>query len=89
MSMFDEVLEAESRVRGYVRETLLEYSPFLSGLGGAQVYLKLENLQVSGSFKARGSSTSCCRAVTTARTSLPHPAVTTVLRSPTPLNYWV
>lgn len=48
------IQEAEERIRGYIRETPLEYSPFLSRLGGAHVSLKLENLQVSGSFKARG-----------------------------------
>ncbi|MEM0296850.1 MAG: threonine/serine dehydratase [Zestosphaera sp.] len=54
IDLFKEILEAEGRIRGYVRETPLEYSPFLSRLGGAQIYLKLENLQVSGSFKSRG-----------------------------------
>ncbi len=54
MGLFEGIQEAEERVRGYVRETPLEYSPFLSRLGGAHVSLKLENLQVSGSFKARG-----------------------------------
>ncbi len=54
MSLLSEVLGAENRIRKYVRETPLEYSIPLSKLGGVRVYLKLENLQVSGSFKIRG-----------------------------------
>lgn len=50
-----EVLAAERRIRPHVRETPLELSPFLSEVSGADVYLKLENLQVTGSFKARGA----------------------------------
>ena len=50
-----EVQAAEVTIRPYVRETPLEHSPFLSELGGADVYLKLENQQLSGSFKLRGA----------------------------------
>jgi len=46
---------AESRLRPYLSETPLVISPVLSDLTAATVYLKLENLQVTGSFKARGS----------------------------------
>lgn len=49
-----EVLEAEKRIGEHIRETPLEYSPFLSKKGDANVYLKLENFQVTGSFKIRG-----------------------------------
>ncbi len=49
-----EVREAEHRIRGYIRETPLEYSRPLSDIGRANVYLKLENVQLSGSFKIRG-----------------------------------
>ncbi|EHR78770.1 hypothetical protein OCC_10960 [Thermococcus litoralis DSM 5473] len=49
-----EVLEAEKRIGKHIRETPLEYSPFLSKKGDANVYLKLENFQVTGSFKIRG-----------------------------------
>ena len=47
--------EAAARIRGYVHETPIEFSPVLSDLTGASVHLKLENLQVTGSFKARGA----------------------------------
>jgi threonine dehydratase len=50
-----EVLEAEERIRAFVRETPLEPSPYLSALAAADVYLKLENQQITGSFKLRGA----------------------------------
>lgn len=46
---------AANRIAGYVRETPLEYSPFFSELTGVNVYLKLENLQLTSSFKLRGA----------------------------------
>jgi threonine dehydratase len=49
-----EALEAENRIRSYIRETPLEFSSYLSKLGNCNVYLKLENIQLSGSFKFRG-----------------------------------
>ena len=50
-----ETLTAEERIRGYIRETPAEYSPYLSKLGRCHVYLKCENLQLTGSFKLRGA----------------------------------
>jgi len=50
-----EVLHAEERIRSHIRQTILEYSPTLSELGRANVYCKLENLQYTGAFKARGA----------------------------------
>ena len=46
---------AHDRIRDLVIETPLRHSPYLSRQTGAAVYLKLENVQVSGSFKARGA----------------------------------
>jgi threonine dehydratase len=46
---------AEGRIRPFIRETPLEPSPLLSAAAGCRVYLKLENVQVTGSFKARGA----------------------------------
>jgi threonine dehydratase len=51
-----EVMDAEKRVRPYVLETPLEYSRFLSKTGGCDAFLKLENVQRSGSFKFRGAA---------------------------------
>ena len=50
------ILAAESRIRAYVRETPLVDSPALSDATGASVWLKLENLQHTGSFKLRGAT---------------------------------
>ncbi len=50
-----EGLDAEKRIRQYIRETPLEYSPYLSKAGNCKVYLKLENIQLTGSFKLRGA----------------------------------
>jgi threonine dehydratase len=46
---------AAARIAPWVRRTPLEYSPYLSRLSGAEVHLKLENFQVTSSFKARGA----------------------------------
>lgn len=43
------------RIRDVARRTPLEYSSFLSDVSGAEVYLKLENLQLTGSYKIRGA----------------------------------
>jgi len=50
-----EIYAARRRIRVEVRETPLEHSPFLSELCGGEVWLKLENLQLTGSFKIRGA----------------------------------
>jgi threonine dehydratase len=51
----DRVLAAERRIRPHVRETPLIESPGLSAQSGARIWLKLENLQITGSFKLRGA----------------------------------
>ena len=48
--------EALSRISSLIRKTPLQYSPSLSEKTGSEVYLKLENFQVTGSFKARAVS---------------------------------
>jgi len=50
-----EALEAEKRIRQYIRETPVEYSPYLSNSGNCRAYLKLENIQLTGSCKLRGA----------------------------------
>ena len=47
---------AASRIRPHIVETPLLLSPTLSERAGAQVYLKLENRQHTGSFKLRGAT---------------------------------
>lgn len=53
--MREEVEAADLRIRPLVRETPLERVPGWSRDWGCEVYLKLENQQVSGSFKIRGA----------------------------------
>ena len=55
MDIGKEVLRAAQRLHGHVYQTRLDYSPYFSQLTGANVYFKLENLQQTGSFKARGA----------------------------------
>ena len=49
------VIDAEHRIRDHIRQTPLERSTFLSRLADADVYLKLESSQITGSFKLRGA----------------------------------
>lgn len=48
-------LAAEARIRPHVLETPLRRSDYLSDMYEADVHLKLENLQLTGSFKVRGA----------------------------------
>ena len=63
-SIGEEAAAAASRIREHVRRTPLERSEYFSELTGANVWLKLENLQVTGSFKIRGA---CNRLLTLPR----------------------
>jgi len=54
-TVLKEIIKAEHRIRPFIRETFLEYSPFFSELSDVNVYFKLENLQNTGSFKTRGA----------------------------------
>lgn len=55
-SIAAEAEAAHERLLEFVRETPLDYSPRFSALTGADVYLKRENLQSTGSFKIRGAT---------------------------------
>lgn len=50
-----DIQQAWERVRGFVLRTPLVYSHIMSRQAGAEVFLKLENLQTTGSFKLRGA----------------------------------
>ncbi|WP_255169030.1 threonine ammonia-lyase [Natrononativus amylolyticus] len=56
MSGLSAILEARERVQETSRHTPLEYSHTYSSLTGADVHLKLENFQRTGSFKVRGAT---------------------------------
>lgn len=51
----DDVIIAREKMEGIVHTTPLDYSKTFSTLSHNEVYLKLENLQKTGSFKVRGS----------------------------------
>jgi len=55
MNIYQEILDAEARIRPQILETPLIESRELSKLINGKVYLKLESEQYTGSFKARGS----------------------------------
>jgi len=55
MDLFEEILEANQRIRENIYQTPLLYSNWLSKYCDGEVYLKLESEQITGSFKARGS----------------------------------
>jgi threonine dehydratase len=50
-----EVVAARERLRGSIYCTPCEHSQALSAITGQQIYLKLENLQMTGAFKERGA----------------------------------
>jgi threonine dehydratase len=50
-----EAQEAEQRIRPHIRETPVEQSLYLGQEADCEVFLKLENLQLTGSFKLRGA----------------------------------
>ena len=56
MISVDDVLAARDRVAKTTRQTPLEYSHTFSAMTGADVHLKLELFQRTGSFKLRGAT---------------------------------
>lgn len=55
MISLKDIRSAQRRLRGVIRPTPLVYSDLSSRATGLEVYLKLENLQKTGSFKIRGA----------------------------------
>ena len=55
MLTLDKVYHANYALKEAIRQTDLIYSPVLSKECGCELYLKTENLQVTGSFKVRGA----------------------------------
>ncbi len=56
MIEYEDVLAAEPRVRETSRHTPTEHSNTFSDMTGAEVHLKMENRQRTGSFKIRGAT---------------------------------
>ena len=55
MNFPEDVVTAADRVRSYIRKTHLTHSRPFSDLVNADVWFKLESLQITGSFKTRGA----------------------------------
>ncbi|WP_078549935.1 threonine ammonia-lyase [Litchfieldia alkalitelluris] len=55
MITLKDIEAAKAKMHGIVHYTHLDHSTTFSKLGNNEIYLKLENLQKTGSFKARGS----------------------------------
>ena len=49
-----DILSTYQQIRAEINRTPLVYAPVLSKISSAEVFLTLEHLQVSGSFKIRG-----------------------------------
>lgn len=67
MVTLKEIKQAAQRLKDVIYKTPVAYSYSLSELSGANVYLKLENLQRTGSFKIRGAYNKLHRLSGTAR----------------------
>ena len=55
MIYLQDIKDARKTIRKLVKRTPLIRSQFLSDFCGGKVYLKLENLQITNSFKIRGA----------------------------------
>ena len=51
-----DIWRAKQRISPYITRTPLVYSPALSEMTGANIYIKMENLQAIGAFKVRGAT---------------------------------
>lgn len=55
MITINDIKEAKNRLKDVINHTSLTYAPILSKDLNADIYLKKENLQLTGSFKLRGA----------------------------------
>ncbi len=55
MPNIEDIVNAQKLLRGTVRKTPIQTSRTFSGLAGTNLFLKLECMQVTGSFKVRGA----------------------------------
>ncbi len=55
MVTLNNIKKASQRIKDVVVKTPISYAPMLSKLSSSEVYLKKENLQVTGAFKIRGA----------------------------------
>ena len=55
MIPLENIIQAKKRLNGIVDKTSFAYATALSQTSGAEIYLKKENLQLTGAFKIRGA----------------------------------
>lgn len=55
MITLNDIKEAQTKLQKVIHKTPLAYAPILSSRLGGDIYLKKENLQITGSFKIRGA----------------------------------
>ena len=55
MSFYKNVKNASIFIKDHISKTNLDYSKYFSALSSNEVYFKLENTQITGSFKIRGA----------------------------------
>ena len=51
----EQIQSARERIREVIADTPFAHAPMLSEMSGVEVYLKKENLQITGAFKLRGA----------------------------------
>src|ERR1700755_2586533 len=52
---FEDILAAQSRLKGHIERTPCRFSRTLSQITGAEVWVKFENLQFTAAYKERGA----------------------------------
>ncbi|MEA2100285.1 MAG: threonine ammonia-lyase [Campylobacterota bacterium] len=55
MLSLEKIYEAQERIKDVIVDTPFSHAPYLSEIVASEVYLKKENLQVTGAFKIRGA----------------------------------
>ncbi|WP_276882883.1 threonine ammonia-lyase [Campylobacter cuniculorum] len=55
MLELNKIYQAKQKIADFIVKTPLAYAPFLSELNKAEIYLKKENLQLTGAYKIRGA----------------------------------
>ncbi len=55
MIPLSEIIKAKKKINGIVNKTPFAFAPLLAERVGAKVYLKKENLQITGAYKIRGA----------------------------------
>ncbi|WP_086282479.1 threonine ammonia-lyase [Campylobacter devanensis] len=55
MISLNKIIQAKRNIDGFVAKTPFGFAPKLSKIAGANIYLKKENLQITGAYKVRGA----------------------------------